>query len=153
VTWLSRRLHEWLLQLAPRREVFQTGNSVARPELGRVYKKSPVFPSDPESFLSQPEPDFNPSVILFWNIFPAGVRKTFIEVFTGGITFPDKRLMKTEWKSSLTVRLPIIGGFSTIPFLFLDGNSIFPGYLDGNLFFRLKMPRFNVRRQPTAECA
>ncbi|MCL1997739.1 MAG: protein kinase [Turicibacter sp.] len=67
----------------------------------KIYGKDPVFIWDPQNSANRPIPGYQDNAILFWNIYPAHIKKLFTTAFTVGLKNPNKRIVENQWKEAI----------------------------------------------------
>lgn len=66
-----------------------------------LYGKHPVFIFDPDNEENRPVPGIHDNAMIFWNIYPEFVKKTFTTAFTKGLNNPSARVIEREWKDTI----------------------------------------------------
>lgn len=72
------------------------------PAMKKLFGTSPVFIFDPRDDSNRPVPGIHDNAMIFWGMYPEGLRSIFTRVFTSGLTDPGARPSFSEWASVLS---------------------------------------------------
>jgi DNA-binding helix-hairpin-helix protein with protein kinase domain len=65
----------------------------------RMYGEEPLFIWDPGDDSNRPDPEAHRNAIIYWELYPAAVRRLFTQAFTVGLRDPQNgRVRETEWR-------------------------------------------------------
>ena len=86
-------------------------NPNANPEKNemRLYCTNPVFIFDPKDESNRPDPQVHRNALLFWPLYPSGIRRLFIRAFSGPLMDstggPERqdRVTEKEWLRELSL--------------------------------------------------
>lgn len=81
-------------------ELTETGLTDAQSDM-RHFGTDPVFCFDPVQTSNRPHPDFHSHADGLWGNLPSSIRDLFTRSFTVGLYEPAKRVVDSEWCSSL----------------------------------------------------
>jgi eukaryotic-like serine/threonine-protein kinase len=78
----------------------ETSGGLTDPEADRrMYGEEPLFIWDPDDESNRPDPETHANAIIYWGLYPAALRRLFVQAFTTGLRDPQNgRVRETEWR-------------------------------------------------------
>jgi serine/threonine protein kinase len=74
-----------------------------RAAMEHLYGSDPIFIFDPNDRSNEPDPDFQKNALVFWPLYPAFLRKLFVQSFTEGLKDPvNGRVRESTWRTEMS---------------------------------------------------
>lgn len=80
--------------------------------MNKLYGSSPVFIFDPKDKSNRPEKGYQDNPIIYWDLYPKGLKDLFTQSFTEGLSKPNRRITERQW---LDVIANLITGIAICP--------------------------------------
>ena len=64
----------------------------------QLYGQKPVFIWDPMDCSNRPIAGYQENAIIYWHLYPQYIKELFINAFTEGMHYPNKRIVENQWK-------------------------------------------------------
>lgn len=71
------------------------------PAMTKLYGKEPVFIFDPADASNRPVKGCHDNALAYWPLYPKFFQQLFIESFTVGLHFPQKRVRESMWRAAM----------------------------------------------------
>ena len=69
--------------------------------MNKLYGTSPVFIFDPKDKSNRPVKGYQDNPIIYWDLYPQGLKDLFIQSFTEGLAKPNKRITERQWLDTI----------------------------------------------------
>jgi eukaryotic-like serine/threonine-protein kinase len=74
-----------------------------RAAMEHLYGTDPIFIFDPNDRSNEPDPEYQKNALVFWPLYPAFLKKLFIQSFTEGLKDPvNGRVRETQWRTEMS---------------------------------------------------
>ena len=80
--------------------------------MNKLYGSSPVFIFDPKDKSNRPVKGYQDNPIIYWDLYPQGLKDLFTQSFTEGLSKPNRRITERQW---LDVIANLITGIAICP--------------------------------------
>ena len=80
--------------------------------MNKLYGSSPVFIFDPKDKSNRPVKGYQDNPIIYWDLYPQGLKDLFTQSFTEGLSKPNRRVTERQW---LDVIANLITGIAICP--------------------------------------
>lgn len=65
--------------------------------MNRLYGTNPVFIFDPDNKTNRPVRGYQDNALIYWDLYPENLKVLFVQAFTVGIEFPNRRVTENKW--------------------------------------------------------